>query len=304
MPADGQDQRADPVGWSVTGSVTGSRIPAVLARLTHTRRSRLPAARRRAARADRHRRRQLRNAASGGRDRLTGFATGDAALLKLMSVVKGRPALRGAGRRVRPPAQHIRRPDPPGAAGRRATTTTASPSLRRSGALLADPAAACEVTRNHAQAVSDIYDGLNASAEDLARLLCMSTGQVRRIIEHHEMAHCSSENQTGRVRMPIPRPTADRTSKGAAQLKAMQVCSRSPMLAAPWLSRASICGIRLELSSQPCRGLVTLGDLLGLSRHLGKASGFPSIGPRNPCRPRHADRAPVTQHHLQIPNPR
>lgn len=167
MPADGQDQRADPVGWSVTGSVTGSRIPAVLARLTHTRRSRLPAARRRAARADRHRRRQLRNAASGGRDRLTGFATGDAALLKLMSVVKGRPALRGAGRRVRPPAQHIRRPDPPGAAGRRATTTTASPSLRRSGALLADPAAACEVTRNHAQAVSDIYDGLNAQRRGL-----------------------------------------------------------------------------------------------------------------------------------------
>jgi len=36
------------------------------------------------------------------------------------------------------------------------------------------------------QAVWDIHDGLNASAEDLARLLCMSPWKVRRIIEDHE----------------------------------------------------------------------------------------------------------------------
>ena len=45
------------------------------------------------------------------------------------------PALRGAGRRVRPPVHHVRRPDPPGAAGRRATARRHRPgppaALRR-----------------------------------------------------------------------------------------------------------------------------------------------------------------------------
>jgi hypothetical protein len=46
-----------------------------------------------------------------------------------------------------------------------------------------------QLAQSHAimrQAVWDIYEGLIASAEDLARLLCISPRHVRRIMEHYE----------------------------------------------------------------------------------------------------------------------
>jgi len=48
------------------------------------------------------------------------------------------------------------------------------------------------------QAVWDIYDALNASPEDLARLLCMSPRKVWRIIEDHERELAIRDRREGR----------------------------------------------------------------------------------------------------------
>jgi hypothetical protein len=48
------------------------------------------------------------------------------------------------------------------------------------------------------QAVWDVYDGLHANAEDVARLLIMSPRQVRRIIERHELELATRQRRRGK----------------------------------------------------------------------------------------------------------